>query len=52
VAHQRVLDLTTVPGCAAELIEPNCGNVSHFENGTLLMDRYENAPKPGAKLPY
>jgi len=44
VTHQRVVDLTTVPGCAARLIDPTCGSLSHFASGTLLMDEYEVAP--------
>jgi hypothetical protein len=44
VTHQRVVDLTTVPGCAAKLIDPTCGSLSHFSTGTLLMDEYEIAP--------
>jgi hypothetical protein len=44
VAHQRVVDMTTVPACAAELIDPTCGDLSHFDNGTLIMNRYKNAP--------
>jgi hypothetical protein len=44
VTHQRVVDLSVVPGCAGRLMDNTCGSRSHFATGTLLMDEYEVQP--------
>ena len=44
VTHQRVVDLSIVPGCVQQVSDPTCGDLSHFGAGTLLMDEYEVQP--------
>jgi ADYC domain-containing protein len=44
VNHQRVVALATVPECGARLISSRCGDLSHFDSGTLLMDEYKVQP--------